>query len=54
MLKQCPFIESLVGEIITAYLTAIIVVLERQYKRYFEMELTAELKKETVSQVTQH
>ena len=34
---------------IVACLTAVIAVLERQYKRYFGINLTAELKKETES-----
>ena len=32
---------------LAACLTATITVLERQYKRYFEMDLTSELRKQT-------
>ena len=44
-LRQRPSDKSLVGEFFTACLTYNIAVLERQYKQYFETDLTAELKK---------
>ena len=51
-LRQCPSDDSLrasLCKMIVACLTAVIAVLERQYKCYFGINLTAELKKETES-----
>ena len=48
-LRQTPSNSQLFLQMVAACLNAIVTVLERQYKRYFEMDLTEQLRKETES-----
>ncbi|KAK2140230.1 hypothetical protein LSH36_1428g00005 [Paralvinella palmiformis] len=48
-LQQCPDSEMLFFKMVKACLSSIITVLERQYDRYFTMDITDRLKQETES-----
>lgn len=50
-LREAPHDSDLqpFADMVTACLNAIVTVLERQYKRYFQLDITAELKMQTQS-----
>ena len=49
LMRTEPVDMDMFVEMISSCLIAVITVLERQYKRYFEMDITEELRKETLS-----
>ena len=50
-LREPPLDEEQFRDMMKACLEGIIEVLERQYKKYFECEITEQLRNETVSKV---